>query len=279
MRRITAALLVFLGLSASSLAMGPATNGLLTPKEQDKPEFAIPLGATAGLGADAEKDATAGALLGFQIATTRKESKSFVSLFFSLAPAETIRGEQKDFGAFLLNPSRAGSSFFLAGNYLWNPNHSEPKKEYYIGPSLRTGLTRSTWQATVDSTSQSVDGFVGYATLSFLVMSRTHKTAGGNSEGQSNEYEFGLEVGPTYRWIGGDLARGRSFIESPEVLGTAQTSLAGFEATFFARLNTAKPFLRLTRFKRGTSIPGFSGWQAMIGVDILSSLFRSELKD
>jgi len=228
-------------------------------------QIAVPLGATAGLASDSEDNADVGAVLGFQM---WKKDVSLLATFFSLSGADTINGGPGDFGSFLLNPNTRGNSFYLSGNRLWAVG---TRKELLVGVSGRVGVTRTTWVAPLTTGEQSVDGFVGYLVPSFLLSSRTFKTGGP----ESNEYQFGLEAGPSLRYIGGDLAQADAFLSAPEVLGMSDHSFLGYEITFYARLNAAQPFVRITHFNSDSDVPGFTGTQAIIGVNVLSAVFKS----
>ncbi len=227
-------------------------------------QMAVPIGATAGL---AEHDSDVGAVLGFQL---WKKDVGFLAVFFSFSGAQTISGSQSEFGSFLLNPATNGNSFYLAGNRVWQAGHAP----LWMGPSGRIGVTRSTWEATTAAGAQSVGGFVGYFSPTFLLTSGTYST----TTGDRNEYQFGLEVGPSLRLLGGDLAQSDAFLSDPTVLGSADHSYLGYELTFFARLNSAQPFIRISHFSADNPISGFSGTQAIIGFNILTSVFKSEVK-
>jgi hypothetical protein len=56
--------------------------------------------------------------------------------------------------------------------------------------------------------------------------------------------------------------------------------MLGVEIEFFVRLNSFRPFVRFSRFTlpNRTDISGFSGTQALFGVDVLSAIFKKSLE-
>lgn len=147
-----------------------------------------------------------------------------------------------------------------------------------MGLSARLGVSATTLQhkPAVEDGADPADpvnreASIFHGTISLLLTSRTFKTDG------DGEYQFGLEIGKTFRRIGGDAADDKDFLSQPDVFGHPRTNLGGYDATFFARLNGFQPFVRVTRISRagGTHVPGLTGVQASFGVNVLSSLFQT----
>jgi hypothetical protein len=254
------------------------TATLSVPKDkQDDTQIAIPGGA----GATVTGSGTAGAgpLLGFQV---WKQDNFLLSSFFSFSAPQAISGQQHDFGAFLLNPPGQGTSYSFAGNrvvpcFLF-VTCDKTTAPVFVGIAGRAGVTNTSWQTGSGSTSQSVSGTVAYITPAILLTSKTYVTGETNEE--QNQYQFGVSAGPGFRYIAGDLAQSSNDTFRQQTLGTTKKSMLGVEIEFFVRLNSFRPFVRFSRFTlpNRTDISGFSGTQALFGVDVLSAIFKKSLE-
>ena len=256
------------------------TSNISAPKDQEETtQIAIPGGA----GATVSGTGTAGAgpLLGFQV---WQQDSFLISSFFTFSAPQNVSGEQHDFGAFLLNPPGQGTSYSFAGNRVWKcfPVHGCSGKEktdapVFVGIGGRLGVTNTTWQTGSGSTAQNVSGTVAYFTPAVLVTSNTFIT-GENTD--QNQYQFGISAGPAFRYIAGDLAQSSNDAFRQQTLGATKKSFTGLEVEFFVRMNSFRPFVRFSRFDvgNGTNIPGFSGVQAIFGVDVLSAIFKKSLE-
>ena len=248
-------------------------------EDKEKTHLAVPGGA----GATVTSTGTAGAgpLIGFQV---WKLDKYFASSFFSFSPPLTVSGQQREFGTFLLNPSGRGTSYAFIGNKMWGfypagqcanakSNCTVSNAHAFYGIGIRGGITNTTWQTESESEVQSVDGTVAYVAPEFVVTSKTY------NQSEGNQYQFGLGVGPSFRFIAGDLAQAQNDDFRKRVLGTDQKSKAGVEITFFVRMNEFKPYVRFSHFSPPNSVdvPGFSGSQFVFGVDVLSPIFKTTL--
>lgn len=292
-----------------------AAQGLSTKSgDESSTQLAVPGGA----GATVTGTGTAGAgpLIGFQV---WQQDRFFLSSFFTFSPPQTVSGQQHDFGAFLLNPPGQGTSFAFIGNKVFGVYlnaHSKPTYRksraataaqrvaiaagvavpakaatvddaiLFWGFGARTGVTNTTWQSGTGDTQQSAGGTVVYFVPEFAVTSKTYKLK--DTQGKdTNQYQFGASVGPTFRAIGGDLAQTKQDSFRATLLGTDKKSYAGFEVTFFVRMNQFKPYVRFTHFAspatnlphpaQGIDVAGFSGSQFVFGVDVLSAIFQTKL--
>jgi hypothetical protein len=272
-----------------------------------------------GAGATVTGSGTAGAgpLIGFQVS---KLDSFFISSFFTISPPQSISGQlptgtgsvspdQDNFGSFLLNPPGQGTSYTFAGSKVWGlrpqkphtcdsaSTNSDPQAlvqsscSIYVGFGGRGGVTNTTWvgQAT-GGNNQSVSGTVAYITFpEFVLTSRTYVapiTSDSKADGtanQNNQYQFGISVGPSWRFIGGDLAQKQSTAGNPtlrnQLLGTDKTNFFSPEVTFFVKLNEFKPYFRFSHFSqpsKDSPIPGFSGSQFVFGVDVTSAIFQTK---
>jgi hypothetical protein len=96
---------------------------------------------------------------------------------------------------------------------------------------------------------------------------------------KNNTVQFGLSVGPTFRYIAGDLGQNTNIALRQQTLGTKKKSYTGPEVEFFVRLNQFQPYVRVSHFsspKEG-DILGFSGTQVVFGVNVLSAIFQTTL--
>lgn len=91
-------------------------------------------------------------------------------------------------------------------------------------------------------------------------------------------------MGPTFRFVGGDLGQISQNNFRLQTLGTSKRAFSGSEFEFFVRENQFRPFVRFTYFPRpaGMSgspadIGGFSGTQFVFGVDVLSPIYQNTL--
>ena len=277
------------------LGQGAPGNAMSTPKDTpvDATQLAVPGGA--GATAAASGSASAGAVLGFQV---WQQDKFFLASFFTFAVPQTFTGQPPaagqtispqhgTFGSLLLNPPGQGTSYSFTGNYMlgWYPTGglkcttacTVDKAIFFVGGEVRAGITNAAWTEAT-STPISLNSSIGYIVPEFLLTSKTYNYTGAKDSGQ-NQYQFGAAMGPSLRFIGGDIAQSENTAVRTTLLGTNKTSMAGLELTFFVRMNQFKPYVRFTHFAPpyGMNVPGFSGSQFVFGVDVLSPLFQATL--
>jgi hypothetical protein len=247
----------------------------LVPTTDDQSLFLdIPAGANAATG-----DSGGGAgTFGIQLF---RRDRLLLSASASIGVEQTVT---KDFAASVLNPSPQGSSFQISGNYLWPLPHKGPKAILLVGLGGKAILTRSKWAefpATDDS--RTVGGLFTSLTPIIVFATRTLEGAtpqpppGGGTPEPPDEYQFSLEIGPTWRSIGGDLGQNDPFRRT--FLATDSKSFTGFSFTFAFRINSWQPFAAVTWFRKpnNTHIGGLTGTQALIGINVISKLHRSRL--
>jgi hypothetical protein len=230
-------------------------------------QWAIPAGATAAVD-NTDAGTGLGPILGIQF---WQQDKYFGSFLFSQAPETEITGSQREFGTFLLSPPFTGTSF--SGGF--NKILGQPKG-MLAGLSGRAGITRMKWSGNVSPslnaspTLQTAPGDIAYIGGGVLLMSPTFK------RDDRNEYQFGVEGHWTWRSIIGDLASLKNDSFRQTIIGTTDTNFNGPELTFFVRLNSAQPFLRLSRVKSQgeSSVDGLHGWQTFFGMTVLSAIFQ-----
>jgi hypothetical protein len=287
-------LVLLLCLAASGFAQSVTSNISASTEHPDATQIAIPGGAGATV--SGAGTAGAGPLIGFQV---WQQDRFLLSSFFTFSAPQAISGSQHDFGAFLLNPPGQGTSYSFAGNKVWGcfPIRGCKKDEapIFVGFGGRAGITNTTWKDGSGDAAQSIAGTVAYVTPTVLITSKTYATnapsegnndsggqnkASNNSQDDANQYQFGVSVGPSFRFIAGDLAQGTNESLRKELLGTAKKSMTGMEMEFFVRMNSFRPFVRYSRFNLPGSIniPGFSGSQVIFGVDVLSAIFKKTLQ-
>ncbi len=300
-----------------ALAQGAPGNSVSTPPgSETTTQLAVPGGAGATL--TPSGTAAAGPILGFQVWQQDKFFISSFFTFsvpqtFSgqpPAPPQTVSPQQGSFGALLLNPPGQGTSYSFTGNRMWGVypttglkacTATKPQKDssgnvmknaagvvqrtsadctvadayFFFGSELRGGITNASW---TESTAipVTVGSSVAYMAPELLVTSKTYNFV---TNGNQNQYQFGAAAGPSFRFLGGDVAQAENSAFRNSLLGTTKTKMSGFELTFFVRMNQFKPYVRYTHFapSAGNNIAGFSGSQFTFGVDVLSPLFQTTL--
>ncbi|UWZ85967.1 hypothetical protein [Occallatibacter riparius] len=232
---------------------------------------------------------------------------------------QTVSADQGNFGAFLLTPPGQGTSYSFAGNRMFGFQSMKAKGcisaqtksttakaaavaagnttgdlvesgcAIYVGFGGRGGVTNTTWVGQVTGgNNQSKSGTVAFITFPELVVtSKTYvspiSSSAAGAANQNNQYQFGVSFGPSWRFIGGDLAQGQSTSTTPtfrsQMLGTDKTSFFSPEVTFFVKMNEFKPYFRFSHFsqpKADQPIPGFTGSQFVFGVDVTSAIFQTK---
>lgn len=226
--------------------------------------IAIPVGVSSDLGSGDQKGVAPA--IGFQL---WKTDNYFVGAFFTIAATDTTVSEK--YGSFVLNPPLKGRSFYVSGNYMFNRTKNQP---VLFGVGGRWGTTSSSFEFTPAGGSLiKQDGFGTTASVTAQVMTKTHHVT---VSGETSEFQLGVEFGPSWRLLGGDLSENDAFRK--QILGTSQSSFTGFELTFFTRVSGVQPFARFSNFARpdGVVIPGFTGRQIVWGINVASSLFNAK---
>lgn len=267
--------LAIVGLTSGLSAQSVTSNISAGKDKEDTTQIAIPGGA----GATVSGSGTAGAgpLIGFQV---WQQDSFLVSSFFTFSAPQSVSGQQHDFGSFLLNPPGQGTSYSFAGNRVWAcfPIYgcSKDNAPIFVGVGGRIGVTNTSWQSGSGNATQTVSGTVAYFTPGILLTSKTYLAGEGD---EMNQYQFGLSAGPGFRYIAGDLAQTSNDTFRQQTLGTTKKSMTGVEVEFFVRMNSFRPFVRFSRFAlpNSTEVSGFSGTQAVFGVDVLSAIFKKSL--
>src|SRR5262245_15885493 len=230
-----------------------------------EPRIAVPVGVGSDLGGGDQKGVAPA--IGFQL---WENDNYFIGAFFTLAATDTVVSEK--YGTFVLNPPLKGRSFYVSGNYILN-RKSSPQVLFGVGG--RWGTTSSSFEFTPSGGSAvKQDGFGTVAAVTGQIMTKTHHVTVG---GETSEFQLGVELGPSWRLLGGDLSENDSFRK--QILGTDKSAFAGFELTFFTRLSGVQPFARFSNFGRpdGVVIAGFTGRQIVWGVNVASSLFNAKI--
>jgi hypothetical protein len=272
------ALLALTAGAAAQLAMSALKPKINQPASgqgasESGPQIALPAGAGANITPGGT--AAAGPFIGFEVF---KPDSFMISTFFTFAPPQAITSsQQRDFGSFILNPTGQGTSYTFASNWTGTPQCKSGcfGSKLDIGVALRGGITLTSWSGS--SSAPATQGGVAYLTPEFLVMSRTLR-AGGDA---ANDYQVGFSVGPTFRWLNGDLSQGSNATLRQTLLGTSRTSMTGWEFTLMARLNEFQPYVTVSHFPRqsGSDISGFTGEQAVFGVNVVSAIFLNKLSN
>lgn len=226
-------------------------------------QYAIPAGATLGMDPSNSDNSSAQALLGFQY---WEKNKYFISAFYSYAGTSITTGNQSNFGYHLLNPSTNGNAIYASGNYYFLPNIG-------LGVAGRIGAVYSVWGKEINSIDYQSNGLLIYA-VPEISWCTANIPLGKNKD---NEFQIGIDVGPSIRWIIGNLAKPGGFIEESEVLGISEKYFIGFEINAYFRLNSIQPYVRISYFKTDNYIDSFSNWQGSIGINILTSIFRDKI--
>jgi hypothetical protein len=201
--------------------------------------------------------------VGFQV--WQPDARLF-NAFFNFAGSTTLTGNRNAYGSALLNPSIEGLSFTSTYNRVLESLGQKHSPLVSVFGELAVAFT--TWQP--DTTKPGVSGFIVVFTPGLEFSTKTLRGE------EPNTYQAGIDLGPTFRVLGGNLAQGSAstFRSDTTVLGDSKTFFTGLAVTGWIRLNSVQPFIRVTRFG-GTEIPGFSGLQAFMGVKALSPIFRT----
>lgn len=282
------------GLTANVCAQSAPANSMSTPEgNETDTQVAVPGGA--GATATPAGQPSAGPILGFQV---WQQDRYLLSSFFTFAVPQTFSGQppvspqtvsaqQNSFGALLLNPPGQGTSFTFIGNKVWgwypNPGgffrqgdkQTVANAYLFAGFEARAGITNTTWTEQTTNP-QSLTADIVYFAPEALFTSATYNVTSGSA---TNQYQYGFAIGPSFRFIGGDVAQKGNAGFLSDLLGTTKTHMTGLEITFFVRMNQFKPFVRISHFAPpgGSDISGFSGSQFVFGVDVLSPLFQTSL--
>jgi hypothetical protein len=225
-------------------------------------EFAFPAGASGGVATSDTDEGDAGALLGVQV---WQPGTWFTSVLFNFGGAREVEGPQAAFGAYMLDPGSGGRSLNFA---LSRMLRGDGVKRSGVGVFGRGGASFTTWTDPTPATPSDADinGMVIFGTAGAQILSRTIEYD------DTNEYQFGTELGIALRALGGDLAQ--TDAARAELFGSDKTTFISPEITVFARLNSIQPFLRITFFGAENDVRAFTGAQGFLGVTVLSALFR-----
>jgi opacity protein-like surface antigen len=236
---------------------------------EDPIRVGVPVAAAADLGGTDQQGVAP--TIGFQV---WKRDNFFLGAFFSIAAADSTVKEA--YGSFVLNPPLQGRSFYVSGNKMWSLRRNSASSPFVlIGAGGRVGTTSSNIEFTPAdaSTASTRAGFGTVGGVSVQVVSPSIDLTMGET---TSEFQLGVEIGPTWRLLGGDLGEDDAFRR--QVLGTERSTFRGVETTFFVRINSVQPFARFSSFGRpdGVVIRGFTGRQVVWGVNVASSLFQGK---
>lgn len=224
-----------------------------------KTNMAVPVGASAA--AD-DQDASGAAVLGFQVF---KNGRYLASAFVNVGSSRLVSSGEGT-GATLRNPGNNGAGGYLKLN--WLPVGIGGAR---LGAAALLGAQAQDWEAPGVAGSP-MGGSMSYLNLGVMLQSPIFTPSGAGMSG--NSYSVGIIVGPTARWIGGDvtLPSGAAFREA--FLGTPETEFWGLDVTLFLTLNSAAPYVKITNFSKDDDIAGLSGTQLTVGVDVLAAAFQ-----
>ena len=142
-------------------------------------------GNIKGITAD-DKNATGTGSLGINI------QKGHLSWNAVISVASSIDTLKEGVGAIILTP---GTGIALTSGFLDVRIRDICKiEEYSLGLHFYIGTSRSIWNSANSSSSAITSGF-GALIYSEII----------NTEINNNEISFGIELGPSYRWIAGDI--------------------------------------------------------------------------
>jgi hypothetical protein len=243
------------------------SNGRIV-SDADPVRVAVPVAATSNLGGTDQKGVAP--TIGFQI---WKRDEFFLGAFFSIAAADATVKET--YGGFVLDPPMQGRSFYVSGNRTWGLKKTGQKPYLLLGAGGRVGTTSANIEITPAGASAATTrgGFASFATLGFQVASPSIDVKVGDA---TNEFQLGVEFGPTWRLLGGDIGEDDAFRQL--FLGTGRSTFRGFETTFFVRINSVQPFARFSSFGRPDNvvIRGLTGRQVVWGINVASTLFQGK---
>jgi len=218
-----------------------------------------------------------------------------LSILFNLADAGSFDTKQGNVGAFFLDPNldRRGLQFHWGhASYTRSlgkdangqdrvlaDGEDDPRDA--IGWYVRFGFTNANFQGDVKTGSGSntvttpttVNGWVANTSLGVQWISRAHTI---KVEDKSQSFSFGAELGLTSRYLFGDISQSRHGDFRTQALGSGRNSYIGFEASLYVNMGDARPYIRVSNFPYSDSIDGFTGWQAVLGIDVVTTLFSTK---
>jgi hypothetical protein len=102
----------------------------------------------------------------------------------------------------------------------------------------------------------------------------TGEGGGSSGEGENHVAAF-LEVGPSFRTVGGEIANADNDAVRQSLLGTTEKGHWGVEATFGLEFNGVKA--ALTYYGFSNDVPGMNDGQVVAGFSVQTALFRGLL--
>ncbi len=87
-----------------------------------------------------------------------------------------------------------------------------------------------------------------------------------------------MSAGLTYKDVTGDITNGNNSATYSKLFDTPKKDFFGAEFTMFARAGDTVPYFRLSIPFGRSSLSGFGGTQATIGIDIFPSMFGTGKK-
>lgn len=239
----------------------------------NKQNIAINTGAQGDFGVGQNQTTGGSAKIGFRV---EKTDNYYIELMYSYSGITRILGNQRDFGNFLLNPSiDQDYSFHVNASYILNNDWKCPffdNNGILYGISFKSSVTFSQWSSIITNLTNEINGFlIDINFPSLLLESTTIQFLG------SNTIQGGCELGLGIKILGGDLSQSPDFIANNNVLGLNQTVFFGGVFNIFANINESiQPFIRLSYYNAPTIIKNFTGVQAVMGINIVSSLISSK---
>ncbi len=247
--------LLLVGLARPGSAQDLVVEG--GPVVLDSIEVHLVGGGDSGAGLGTAGNSGAG-LLGIRML---REDDFSLNVLLHLGNQRVIASDgEAQVGTFLLNPHLEGIGVLAEGS---------TEREVAIG-SL--GVRGRAGVSFVDI--RSVDNDLVEASLFYGSLSLEWMTS--PSESGDTKARFGLSAGYTFRTLFSDIAQETRRGFRGTNIGSEDTSFSDGYFGFFARVKNVRPFIRFHSFD-APGITGFDGWQPVVGLEVLGSMFKTHL--
>ena len=198
-------------------------------------------------------------MLGFN-AELKRINVSFLIKTFS------SKKETTNFGSDLLNPV---SGNYLGGSLAFRYKlHGLHKTDSLLISKeghwffIDTGIVQNSWKFDENEIQATIlAGTIGYEIVPFA-----------DIDGDKNQFQFSLKIGPSIRYLSGDIGLAINKDLRTNVLNTSNRIWLGVEITAQIRINTLRGYLRVTSF--ANQIPGFGKTAIIVGIEALAQLFK-----
>jgi len=188
------------------------------------------------------------------------------------ASADIAIGTGHPFGDFILEPQK-GSALDIRGH--WSTDKYKASNHIVVGAAGRLNVSQPTFTLTNPDSSKPSTALKGPLVAWTLAGRIASPISGDPADPNTNHIQASLEVGVTGRNLGGDLAQNPNFLKS--TVGDSSASFSGWEILPQLSINSAVLWFRFSFLRdHGTPVPGVTGFQFTMGVQILADLWHAK---